>query len=115
MGELSSRGQISPLVMASTDMRWIHMSNYRFERVKELLNDRDALLPVWVRAPKEGPERYTGIGRSKLYELNAKGKIRSVSIRERGQLKGTRLFDLRSILRFLDSCEKEVSSDESST
>ena len=74
-------------------------------RVDELLSDRNGFLPVWIRSPKSGPEHYTGIGRSKLYELNAQGKIRSVSIREPGQLKGTRLFDLRSILRFLDSCD----------
>jgi hypothetical protein len=74
-------------------------------RVDELLSDRNGILPVWIRSPKSGPEHYTGIGRSKLYELNAQGKIRSISIREPGQLKGTRLFDLRSILRFLDSCE----------
>jgi hypothetical protein len=72
-------------------------------RVDELLSDRDGLLPVWVRSPKTGPEHYTGFGRSKLYELAAHGKIESRSIREPGQIKGTRLFNLRSILDFIES------------
>lgn len=76
-------------------------------RVDELLSDRDGLLPVWIRSPKTGPEHYTGLGRSKLYELDAKGKIKSRSIRESGQIKGTRLFNLRSILDFIESCGNE--------
>ena len=61
------------------------------------------LLPLWIRAPKKGPEHWTGFSRSKLYELAKDGKIRSVSIREPGQEKGTRLFELKSILAFIDS------------
>ncbi len=60
---------------------------------------------MWIRAPKSGPEHYTGFTRSKLYELDAKEKIRSTSIREPGQVKGTRLFNLQSILDFIESCE----------
>jgi hypothetical protein len=73
-------------------------------RVDQLLDDRHGMLPVWIRAPKSGPEHYTGFTRSKLYELDAKGKIRSTSIREPGQIRGTRLFNLRSILDFIESC-----------
>jgi len=76
-------------------------------RVNELLSDRDGVLPVWIRSPKAGPEHYTGMGRSKLYELAAKGKIKSRSIREPGQIKGTRLFNLQSILDFIESCGNE--------
>ena len=59
--------------------------------------------PVWIRAPKEGPEYWTGFSRAKLYELARDKKIRSVSIREHGQKKGTRLFELESILALIDS------------
>src|SRR5262249_29404749 len=79
-------------------------------RVDELLKDRDGLLPIWIRSPKTGPEHYTGLCRSKLYELGAKGKIKSRSIREPGQIKGTRLFNLRSILEFIESCGDEKGS-----
>ena len=73
-------------------------------RVAELLTDRDQSLPIWIRAPRSGPEHYTGFSRSKLYELDAKGRILSRSIREPGQIRGTRLFNLKSILDFIDGC-----------
>lgn len=79
------------------------------KRVGEMLSDREtANLPIWIRAPKAGPEHYTGFGRSKLYELYALGKIDSRSIREPGQIKGTRLFNLRSILDYIESCKEET-------
>jgi hypothetical protein len=60
-------------------------------------------LPRWIRAPVRGPEYWTGFSRSKLYELAQDGKIQSISIREEGQRKGTRLFELKSILAFIES------------
>jgi hypothetical protein len=72
------------------------------QRAYELLRERDGPLPVWVRPPKVGNEYFCGFSRSKLYALAADGKIRSVSIREPGQLKGTRLFHLQSILDFIE-------------
>jgi hypothetical protein len=84
-------------------------------RVEELLDDRDGSLPVWVRAPKSGVEHYSGLSRSKLYEMAGKGNIRSASIREPGQTKGTRLFNLRSILEFIASCEVTVASGPAAT
>jgi hypothetical protein len=71
-------------------------------RATEFLRERDGPRPVWVRAPKEGNEFYSGFSRSKLYDLNKEGKIRSVSIRKPGQVKGTRLFELKSILDFIE-------------
>ena len=65
-------------------------------------------LPVWVRAPMIGPEHYTGFTRPKLYELAGAGHIRSVSIREPGAIKGTRLFHLQSMLDYIDRCEQEA-------
>ncbi len=74
-------------------------------RAAELAAERDGHLPVWVRAPKCGHEFYSGCSRAKLYEWAAKGFIRSVSIREPGQIKGVRLFHLASILAFIERCE----------
>ena len=78
-------------------------------RVVELLSDRSAdALPVWVRAPRGGGvEHYTGLGRSKLYELATAGHIRSVSLRDGSAVKGVRLFCLSSILNFIAKCETE--------
>ena len=79
-------------------------------RVNELLAERQGRLPVWIRSPKSGPEFYTGFTRSKLYEEASRGHIRSVSIRQPGQLKGTRLFQLNSILAFIEKCEAEATA-----
>ena len=77
----------------------------RLARLETILAERQAGLPVWVRSPKSGTEHYTGFSRSKLYEGAAKGHFRSVSIREPGQVKGTRLFLLSSILAFIERSE----------
>jgi hypothetical protein len=74
-------------------------------QARELLQDRNGNLPVWIRSPKFGTEFYTGLSRAKLYELAGTGKIKSVSIRAPGQVKGTRLFSLASIFSFIESCE----------
>lgn len=75
-------------------------------QAKKLLQDRTHGLPVWIRSPKIGVETYSGFSRAKLYELAGKNAIRSVSIREPGQVKGTRLFNLASILAFIEKCEQ---------
>jgi hypothetical protein len=72
----------------------------------DLVTDRNERLPVWVRAPKSGNEYFTGLSRAKLYELATRGKIRSHSLREPGQIKGTRLFHLQSILDHIEKGEK---------
>jgi hypothetical protein len=76
------------------------------ERLLELMNVGGSLIPIWVRAPVSGPEHYSGFTRAKLYQLAGQQKIRSVSTREPGQVKGCRLFNLRSILEFIERCEK---------
>lgn len=64
--------------------------------------------PIWIRPPKSGSEFYSGLSRAKLYELAAKGLIRSVSLRESGQQKGTRLFHLQSIIDFIEQEEAKA-------
>jgi hypothetical protein len=81
-------------------------------RVSELVRQNDGPLPVWVRSPKTGVEHFSGFSRAKLYDLSAKGLIRSVSIREPGQVKGTRLFHLRSILDYIERCERNHTTPE---
>jgi len=77
-------------------------------RLHEFLAERQGMLPVWIRAPKAGPEFYCGFSRSKLYELSSRGLIQSRSIRDPGQIKGTRLFNLRSILEFIENCNSDA-------
>jgi hypothetical protein len=72
------------------------------DRALSLLAEKQANLPIWIRPPKSGSDYWTGFCRSKLYQLARDGKIRSVSIRSPGQTKGVRLFELRSVLDFIE-------------
>ena len=81
-------------------------------KAADLLTERENALPVWVRAPKNNSvEFFSGFARSKLYELATKGAIRSVSIRDAGQVKGTRLFNLASILSYIEKCEQSAADE----
>jgi len=51
-----------------------------------------------------------GISRTQAYRLAADGKIKTASLRQRGQAKGKRLFSLDSIAALL---EKQAGSDVS--
>ncbi len=79
--------------------------------------------PEFIRLPKLGLCPITGLSRSKIYTLilphednNYKPPVASVSLRKTGQLKGTRLVVLESLLAYLRreveafqrSIEKEV-------
>jgi hypothetical protein len=77
----------------------------KLTRTTELLRERSGGLPVWIRPPKSGCDYWCGLSRSKLYQLAQEQKIKSRSIREPGQIKGTRLFELRSILDFIERSE----------
>jgi predicted DNA-binding transcriptional regulator AlpA len=64
--------------------------------------------PEFVRLPRRGQCAITGLTRSKLYDLISpnegngfKPPVRSVSLRKRGQKKGTRLIELQSLLDYL--------------
>lgn len=57
--------------------------------------------PEWLR-PKDVPSHF-GIGRSKAYEILATGKVKSVSLRKRGQKHGTRLISYDSLAAYLES------------
>ena len=79
--------------------------------------------PEYIRLPTRGLCPFTGLSRSKLYELilasetnNYNPPVKSVSLRKKGQIKGTRLIVLQSLLDYLkkevetfqQSIEKEV-------
>lgn len=67
-----------------------------------------AITPAAVSAAPEfadhrGARALFGLSRASLYRLNEDGKIKSVSLRNRGALRGRRLFDCDSIRRFIAS------------
>ena len=64
--------------------------------------------PEYLRPPTRGLCPFTGLSRSKLYELilpsesnNYKPPVKSVSLRKPGQIKGTRLIVFQSLLDYL--------------
>lgn len=57
--------------------------------------------PEWSDA-KDIRTRF-GISKSTLYRLADEGKIRTSSLRERGKLRGKRLFSLDSIAAFIEA------------
>jgi hypothetical protein len=96
---------------ASSPTTLVHKTRPVPAKARELLHDQSNSLPVWIRPPKQGVEFYSGFSRAKLYELAGGGKIRSVSIREPGAVKGTRLFHLQSILDFIARCEQATEKE----
>ncbi|MFN7342336.1 MAG: hypothetical protein ACK5TA_03260, partial [bacterium] len=72
----------------------------------DTLNNQDRaaqqgeLKPEWIR-PKDMP-RHFGIGRTQTYELIAANKIRTLSLRKRGQRHGTRLINYQSVTAYLE-------------
>jgi hypothetical protein len=67
---------------------------------------RVASAPEFLDA--DGVEAHFGLKKSLLYRLLADNKIRAVSIRQRGTVRGKRLFDCSSIRRLLNaSVDKE--------
>lgn len=59
------------------------------------------LLPEWIDAKLA--KRLFSIGRTTLYELAAAGRIRTSSLRERGKLRGKRLFSYDSVKAYIES------------
>jgi hypothetical protein len=60
----------------------------------------------WVRLPKQGG-KLCGLTRSHLYSLYTAGIIRSVALCRPHHTRGVRLIFLPSLLRYLESLDKE--------
>ena len=57
--------------------------------------------PEWMRIAEA--VAFSRISKPKLYNLIGRGLIKTVSLRERGQIKGTRLVSFDSLRAFLES------------
>jgi hypothetical protein len=65
------------------------------------------LNPRWLRIP--AAVKYSGLSRSKLYELLSEGKIRSIRLKSnKGAERGIRLLDRESIDSFMLALQSEV-------
>jgi hypothetical protein len=68
--------------------------------------------PEWIRLPKPGTLcPWTGLSRTKLWELIATGKVRSVCLRKEGAKKGARLVLLASLLSHLEALASEQTGE----
>jgi hypothetical protein len=59
----------------------------------------------WTKPPASGQQcPYSGLGRTSTYRLigRSNGSIRSVSLKQPGTKRGTRLFSVPDILAYLD-------------
>jgi len=65
------------------------------------LAKENPLPPEYLR-PKQASEVFQ-IGRSKIYELIRSGSITSISLREKGQKKATRLISVASLRDYLEA------------
>src|ERR1700732_4253757 len=63
------------------------------------------LNPRWLRIPSA--VKYSGLSRSRLYELLAQGRIKSICLKSHhGALRGVRLVDRESIDLFMQSLQE---------
>jgi hypothetical protein len=66
------------------------------------------LNPRWLRIPSA--VEYSGLSRSRLYELLAQGRIKSICLKSHNRaLHGVRLVDRESIDQFMESRQELVS------
>jgi len=68
--------------------------------------------PEWIRIPSKGRCPYTQLGRSMIYQLitpsaanNHRPPVRSISLRQRGGVKGMRLVNYDSLMDYIRSHE----------
>lgn len=62
------------------------------------------MAPEFIRLPKPGTLcNWTGLSRSKMWEILQTGKVKTVSLRRPGAIKGARLVHLASLLIYLHS------------
>jgi len=76
------------------------------EPVRTPQREDTTVKPEWIRLPKPAHQcPHSGLSRSKLNELilGPKPPVRSVCLRKRGQVRGTRLISYDSLMAYLNS------------
>ena len=57
--------------------------------------------PEWLRIPDA--TRFSGLGRSSLYELIKEGRVKSVCLRKRNNIRGVRLISADSLSSLIEA------------
>jgi hypothetical protein len=68
-----------------------------------------AVRPEWLRIPDA--TRFSGLGRSSLYELIKEGRVKSVCLRKRNNIRGIRLINADSLNAFLESFAEQPQTE----
>lgn len=79
---------------------------YTLAPVTPPLDSRPGVVPTWIRLPKSGhPCQYTGLSRSGMNALilGPNPPVKSVSLKKRYAIRGTRLIHLGSLLEFIET------------
>ena len=72
------------------------------------------ITPIYIRPPRSGNCPYTGLSRSKIFQLisGENAPVKSVSMRADTQSRGTRLIHFQSLLDYIASFDPQNSKDE---
>jgi len=73
------------------------------ETVTQIREEIGAVAPRWLRM--DDAVHFSGIRRSKIYQLIKRGAIRSVCLREEGNVRGTRLINAASLDAYITKHE----------
>jgi hypothetical protein len=76
----------------------------RRQQLADIKGTAITIRPEWVDC--KGITRIFSIGKSTLYRLEAEGKIIGVSLRERGKLRGKKLFSCDSVAAVIEKMAK---------
>jgi len=71
------------------------------EKIKNEVGKCEPIRPVWFRIPDACA--VSGIGRSLLYRHLTSGRIKSVCLRDRNNVRGIRLVNADSLFAFIES------------
>ena len=93
---------------------WASRNNTRFSDIPDVkhLETLGGMVTQTCARPEWGDSKKAkaifGLSRTSLYRLASAGRIKSASLRERGQAKGKRLFSMDSIADYI---EKQAASE----
>ena len=76
--------------------------------VPEPAASRGEIVPVWIRLPRPGElEPRTGLTRGVIARLCNEGKVKGISLADKGKQRGVRLVSLASLLEYLECLAAE--------
>lgn len=96
-----------PLRKAATDWQARAVMN---KNTPQANRPENQLRPEWGDC--KTITRIFGIHKSTIYRLVSEGKIRGVSLRERGKLRGKKLISLDSVAAFIESMATDGEGDK---